>query len=209
MGEKHEVDIEKVIQTDEKSHEASGTTPVDEEHEEENSKIDAVRLDYRCRHLPVLLLPCRVRSGTFSIYFVNLATYAMGTAMAKVLPKKNITIGSYSMSLNPGPFNIKEHAVIGIAVSTAATSAYAIDILTATDLFLKHRINAFGSFILILTTQCLGYGMAGVLRKYLGYPAKMVWWSNLVQIVFYNAMHNTDEFKTKKMIRRWSYMKYF
>ncbi|KAG0212620.1 hypothetical protein BGX33_003435 [Mortierella sp. NVP41] len=44
MGEKHEVDIEKVIQTDEKSQEASGTTPVDEEHEEENSKIDAVRL---------------------------------------------------------------------------------------------------------------------------------------------------------------------
>ncbi|KAG0212621.1 hypothetical protein BGX33_003436 [Mortierella sp. NVP41] len=129
--------------------------------------------------------------------------------MAKVLPKKNITIGSYSMSLNPGPFNIKEHAVIGIAVSTAATSAYAIDILTATDLFLKHRINAFGSFILILTTQCLGYGMAGVLRKYLGYLAEMVWWSNLVQIVFYNAMHNTDEFKTKKMIRGWSYMKYF
>ena len=113
------------------------------------------------------------------------------------------------MSLNPGPFNIKEHAVIGIAISTAATYAYAIDILTATDLFLKHRINTLGAFILILTTQCLGYGMAGVLRKYLVYPAEMVWWSNLVHVVFYNAVHNTNEFKAKKMICGWSYMKYF
>lgn len=129
--------------------------------------------------------------------------------MAKILPKGQVTIGSYSMSLNPGPFNIKEHCLIGIAVSTASSSAYAIDILSATDLFLNHRINAFGSIVLIITTQCLGYGMAGTLRKYLVYPAEMVWWGNLVQVVFYNAIHNTDEFKTKKMIRGWSYMKYF
>ncbi|KAG0214959.1 hypothetical protein BGX33_001638 [Mortierella sp. NVP41] len=146
----------------------------------------------------------RVATGTFSIYFVNLASYVLGTGMSRILPKASFLIGGYSMSLNPGPFNIKEHALIGIAVSTAATSAYAM-----TDLFLNHRINAFGSIILIITTQCLGYGMAGVLRKYLVYPAEMVWWSNLVQVVFYNAMHNTDEFKTKKMIRGWSYMKYF
>jgi OPT family small oligopeptide transporter len=77
------------------------------------------------------------------------------------------------------------------------------------DLFLNHQINAFGSIVLIITTQCLGYGMAGVLRKYLVYPAEMVWWGNLVQVVFYNAMHNTDEFKSKRMFRGWSYMKYF
>ena len=51
--------------------------------------------------------------------------------------------------------------------------------------------------------------MAGSLRKYLVYPAEMVWWHNLVQVVFYNAIHNTNEFKNKRMIRGWSYMKYF
>lgn len=151
----------------------------------------------------------RVAVGYFSIYFVNLASYALGTGMARLLPKGQVTIGTYSMSFNPGPFNIKEHCLIGIAVSTASSSAYAIDILSATDLFLNHRINAFGSIVLIITTQCLGYGMAGTLRKYLVYPAEMVWWGNLVQVVFYNAIHSTDEFKTKRMIRGWSYMKYF
>ncbi|KAG0072907.1 hypothetical protein BGZ89_001582 [Linnemannia elongata] len=202
------------------------------EDEPENSKIEAVRLVVPLADDPTLVCITfrfwilslffsiigsvineyyyfRVNYGTFSIYFVNLASYALGTGMARVLPTNKLTIGGYSMSFNSGPFNIKEHTVIGIAVSTASTVAYATDILAVTDLFLSHRINALGSIVLIITTQCLGYGMAGVLRKYLVYPAEMVWWGNLVQVVFYNAIHNTDEFKTKKMIRGWSYMKYF
>ncbi|KAF9094987.1 hypothetical protein BGX29_009216, partial [Mortierella sp. GBA35] len=124
----------------------------------------------------------RTTSGSFSIFFVNLASYSIGKFMAKYLPNSSFSLGGYSMSLNPGPFNIKEHALIGITVSTAAGAAYAIDILSATDLFLNHRIGAVGSLILIITTQCVGYGMAGMLRKYLVYPAEMVWWSNLVQV---------------------------
>ncbi|KAG0361413.1 hypothetical protein BGZ54_009104 [Gamsiella multidivaricata] len=193
----------------------------------ENSRIEAVRLDdptlvsvtFRFWILSFFFSVIgsvinqyyyfRTTTGTFSIFFVNLASYVLGKGMARTLPRAKVTIGNFGMSLNPGPFNIKEHALIGIAVSTAATSAYAIDILSAMDLFLHHRINAFGSLVLIITTQCLGYGMAGVLRKYLVYPAEMVWWGNLVQIVFYNAIHNTDEFKTKRMVHGWSYMKFF
>ncbi|KAF9205239.1 hypothetical protein BGZ49_004309 [Haplosporangium sp. Z 27] len=140
---------------------------------------------------------------------VRLVTYTIGAIMARVLPTGSTSIFSYSISLNPGPFNIKEHAMIGIAVSTASNNAYAIDILAAMDLFLHYRLSAIGSIILIITTQCLGYGMAGVMRKYLVYPAEMVWWSNLVNVVFYNALHNTDEFKSKRMVRGWSYMTYF
>ncbi|KAF9309415.1 hypothetical protein BG003_009786 [Podila horticola] len=151
----------------------------------------------------------RAAKGNFSIYFVNLASYGMGTFMARTLPTTKWTIGGHSFSLNPGPFNIKEHTLIGVGVSAAAGSAYAIYTLSVMDLMLKHRIDALGSMILIVTTQCLGYGMAGTLRKYLVYPAEMVWWPTLVQVVFYNAMHNTDEFKNRKMIRGWSYMKYF
>jgi len=109
----------------------------------------------------------RTTSGSFSIFFVNLASFSIGKFVKRCLPTKSLPIGSYKMSLNPGPFNIKEHALIGITVSTAAGSAYAIDILSATDLFLNHRIGVVGSLILIITTQCIGYGMAGLLRKYL------------------------------------------
>ncbi|KAG0046037.1 hypothetical protein BGZ83_008764, partial [Gryganskiella cystojenkinii] len=120
-----------------------------------------------------------------------------------------ISIFGSDYSLNPGPFNIKEHALIGIAVGTGAGSAYAIDILAATDLFLDFRVNALGSLLMIITTQSCGYGMAGMLRKYLVYPAEMVWWGNLVQVVFYNAMHKTDDYSRIRMVRGWSRMKFF
>lgn len=129
--------------------------------------------------------------------------------MARILPTTAIRIGKFTLSLNPGPFSIKEHALIGITVSTAATAAYAIVILSAMDLYLNDRINTLGSLLLILTTQCIGYGMAGMFRKYLVYPAEIVWWSNMIQVVFYNAIHNTDESRARRMIRGWSYMKFF
>ncbi|KAG0048597.1 hypothetical protein BGZ83_006453 [Gryganskiella cystojenkinii] len=231
MGEKNEHESEKErISSLEKAY--IGDSVSLEETEQENSKIEAVRLVVPLTDDPTMVALTfrfwvlsllfsimgavvmqyymfRATPGTFSIYFVNLASYGLGTLMARILPTKKWTIGAYSVSLNPGPFNIKEHALIGIAVSTASHSAYAIYTLSVMDLFLKHRINPLGALILITSTQCLGYGMAGTLRKYLVYPAEMVWWPNLVQVVFYNAIHNTDEFKAKRMIRGWSYMKYF
>ncbi|GJJ75293.1 hypothetical protein EMPS_07651 [Entomortierella parvispora] len=229
MSDKYEHEPEKAV--DEKGLEAQ-TIEAIEEPEVENSKIEAVRLVVPVTDDPTLVAVTfrfwvisflfsvigsviqqyyfyRSTSGSFSIFFVNLASYAIGKAMARTLPSTSVSLGGFSFSLNPGPFNIKEHCLIGIAVSTAAGAAYAIDILSATDLFLDHRIGALGSLLLIITTQCVGYGMAGVLRKYLVYPAEMVWWSNLVQVVFYNAMHKTDDFANQKMIRGWSYMKYF
>ncbi|KAF9929924.1 hypothetical protein FBU30_001083 [Linnemannia zychae] len=227
MSEKHEYDSENAnddINTDDKS------LPLDIEIE--NSCIPAVAtvvpitdnptlstLTFRFWVIATLLgiigaiiqqyYFYRTAAGSYSIFFVNLASYAIGKFMEKTLPSQSITIGSLSFSLNPGLFNIKEHALIAVAAGTAASSAYAIEILSSTDLFLNFRIGPVGSLLLLITTQSVGYGMAGLLRKYLVYPAEMVWWGNLVLVAFYNGLHNTGEFSTKRMIRGWSYMKFF
>ncbi|KAF9126693.1 hypothetical protein BGW39_006440 [Mortierella sp. 14UC] len=200
--------------------------------EQENSPIEAVRAAVPITDDPTLIIITfrfwilsflftalgaviqqyyffRTVAGNYSIFFVNLVTFSLGKGMARFLPTSKLTIGGYALSFNPGPFNIKEHAMIGIAVSSGAGAAYAIDILSATDLFLNFRINHFGSLAMVITTQCVGYGMAGMLRKYLVYPAEMIWWSNLVQVVFYNTMHNTDEFKRIRLVRGWTRMKFF
>ncbi|KAG0361744.1 hypothetical protein BG005_007450 [Podila minutissima] len=202
------------------------------EEEQENSPIEAVRLVVPITDDPTLPVVTfrfwllsflftalgatiqqyyffRSTSGAFSIFFVNLVTFSLGKGLARIMPTAKITLFGQDLSLNPGPFNIKEHALIGIAVSTGASAAYAIDILSATDIFLDYRINFLGSMIIIITTQCCGYGMAGLLRKYLVYPAEMVWWSNLVQVVFYNTLHNTDQFQKIRLVRGWSSMKFF
>ncbi|KAF9354442.1 hypothetical protein BGX26_007721 [Mortierella sp. AD094] len=230
MADKYEHEAEKAYAVDEKK--IDDIVNLSEDAEPENSKIEAVRLAVPLTDdptLPVITFRFwvlsfifagigsvisqyyyfRAASGTYSIYFVNLVSYGLGIVMARYLPTASFTIGSHSFSLNPGPFNIKEHALIGISANTAAVSAYAVDILSSTDLMLNYRIPAVGAIILIITTQCLGYGMAGSMRKYLVYPAEMVWWTNLVQVVFYNAMHGSDKYKARNMAGGLSYMQFF
>lgn len=42
----------------------------------------------------------------------QLLTYPLGKTMAKVLPQRKFKILRWTFSLNPGPFNIKEHCII-------------------------------------------------------------------------------------------------
>lgn len=50
--------------------------------------------------------------------------------MSKMIPRRGLF-----RYLNPGPFNIKEHAAIIICCSTAAGSAIAIQVISVQDLF--------------------------------------------------------------------------
>ncbi|KAG0242482.1 hypothetical protein BGW41_004050 [Actinomortierella wolfii] len=151
----------------------------------------------------------RTTYSSYSIFFVNLGSFYLGKLMARYLPKASFNLFGQSLSFNPGPFNIKEHAAIGIACNAGAAAAYAVDIMAATDLFLNYRISALGGILLIITTQCVGYGLAGLMRKYVVYPAEMVWWENLIQVSFYNTLHNTDEYKRVRLVRGWTRMKLF
>lgn len=64
---------------------------------------------------------------TLSSYAVQLLSWGMGDAMAKYLPKKTFTIFGRSFSLNPGPWNAKEHALIVVAYWGSCYAAYGKD----------------------------------------------------------------------------------
>ena len=51
-----------------------------------------------------------------------LLSYPIGKAWARYLP--NVTL--FGMSLNPGPFTIKEHVIITIMATTSDGTAYAV-----------------------------------------------------------------------------------
>jgi hypothetical protein len=53
--------------------------------------------------------------NTLSSYAVQLLSWGMGDALAKYLPKRTFTVFGKSFSLNPGPWNAKEHALIVVA----------------------------------------------------------------------------------------------
>ncbi|KAL3504979.1 hypothetical protein ACH5RR_034820 [Cinchona calisaya] len=132
---------------------------------------------------------------SITVITAQVATLPVGHFMAKVLPKKKFRIpgfGSREFSLNPGPFNMKEHALISIFASTGTGTAYAISIVDIIKAFYHRKISFLASWILVVTTQVLGYGWAGIMRKYVVEPAEMWWPSSLVQVSMFRALHEKD-----------------
>ena len=133
---------------------------------------------------------------TIGTLVIQLLAFPIGKFMAKVLP-----VGH----LNPGPFNIKEHVLIALTANCAGSTAYAVDIIVIQKVFYEQDFGFGANFLLILTTQMLGYGMAGVLRRYLVYPAAMIWPANLVQVALFNTLHQEEELKPGQ----WSRYRFF
>ncbi|KAK4423034.1 Oligopeptide transporter 4 [Sesamum alatum] len=135
---------------------------------------------------------------------VQVATLPVGRFMAKVLPTTKFHLpgfGSREFSLNPGPFNMKEHVLISIFANAGSTfgggSAYAVGIVDIIKAFYKSSILFFASWILVITTQVLGYGWAGIRRKYVVELAEMWWPSSLVQVSLFRAVHEKDSGKNR------------
>lgn len=117
----------------------------------------------------------------------------LGHLMARTLPKRVFFQGSrWAFSLNPGPFNVKEHVLITIFANSGAGTVYATHILSAVKVFYKRKLTLFPAFIIMLTTQVLGFGWAGLFRKYLVDPGAMWWPGNLVQVSIFRALHEKD-----------------
>ncbi|KAJ8551783.1 hypothetical protein K7X08_021798 [Anisodus acutangulus] len=148
----------------------------------------------------------RTQPLTISAILMQIAVLPIGKFMAATLPKKNFKLfGRWgSFSLNPGPFNIKEHVIITVmancGVSIGGGDAYSIGAITVMKAYYKQSVSFLCSLIIVLTTQILGYGWAGMLRRYLVDPVDMWWPSNLAQVSLFRALHEKEP-KTRSLTR--------
>lgn len=86
----------------------------------------------------------------------QIAVVPIGHFMAKVLPTRSFFKGTrFEFTMNPGPFNVKEHVLITIFANSGAGSVYATHILTAVKLLYKRKLTFLPAFIVMLTTQVL------------------------------------------------------
>jgi len=125
--------------------------------------------------------------------------------MARVLPTREFNVFGWKFTMNPGPFNVKEHVLVTIIANCGAGTAYAVDIIVIQRVFYKQDFGFVANLLLILTTQLVGYGMAGILRRYLVYPAAMIWPSNLVTVALFNTLHRKEEI----LPGQWTRQKFF
>lgn len=147
------------------------------------------------------LLYFRYPSVTISGLVVQLVAYPCGKFLEKTLPSRAVKTRWGSFSLNPGPFNIKEHTMISIMATVVYQRAY------ATDIFLVQRINynqtwSFGYQILVtLSTQLIGFSFAGFCRRFVIWPASMIWPSVLPYCTLLSTLHHQKAPGVGKMSR--------
>lgn len=81
----------------------------------------------------------------------------LGNLMAAYLPNKPIRIRGTQcfFSLNPGPFNLKEHVLITIFANSGSNTNYAVNIITIVKAFYHRGIHPLAAILLTQTTQVI------------------------------------------------------
>lgn len=132
--------------------------------------------------VPVVLLLIAHPLGKFLAYSLPITTYR--------LPR---VLGGVEFSLNPCPWNIKEHVLVFIMTNISVGPAYAINAVVVAEYYYKLHLGFWFSMVLILATQMTGFGLAGLCRRFLVWPASMVWPQNLMTCTLLNTFHAEED----------------
>jgi hypothetical protein len=128
---------------------------------------------------------------------LTVVAYVLGDAMAAAIPRKGLFL-----YLNPHDFTRKEHAAITIMASASAVSALATEALAAQELFYGGYPSKAAGIFIVLSSQLLGFGVAGLLREIVVHPTKMLWPMTLPVTTLLETIHR-DKANTKRRMRVW------
>lgn len=143
----------------------------------------------------------RMPSIAISTYVVQLLSMPLGLLMAKWLPERIFRLGPLHFTLNPGPFNQKEHILVAMMANVAfgghSTGAYIVSIIQVLKLDRFYGEKVLSNSIpwqitTLLATQLIGYGCAGMARRFLVYPPAMIWQKPLANIALTKALYKDN-----------------
>ncbi|KAJ3477668.1 hypothetical protein NLI96_g10300 [Meripilus lineatus] len=115
----------------------------------------------------------------------QLLSFPVGRAWARLVPNVKV----FGVSLNPGPFSIKEHVLVTIMASVGAGSAYATDIVAVQRVYYNQIYNFSYQWMVVMSTQLIGFSIGGIARRFLVQPPSMIWPANLVTCALFNTLH--------------------
>ncbi|RDA85762.1 hypothetical protein CP532_6306 [Ophiocordyceps camponoti-leonardi (nom. inval.)] len=122
----------------------------------------------------------------------QILAWPLGHGWARFMPDWQLEMLGRRWKLNPGPFNVKEASVIAVMASVSFSVAYSTDIILAQLVFYKQDFGLLFQMLLTISTQSLGYGIAGAMRKFLVIPAGMVWPATLVNVAMINVIYSYE-----------------
>ncbi|GBE78395.1 Glutathione transporter 1 [Sparassis crispa] len=139
----------------------------------------------------------RAPSPSLTPSLVVLVTHPLGKLCAYLLPITTYRLprflGRLEFSLNPGPWNIKEHALVYMMANVAIGAPYSILATIVSDQDYGRRLDYWFTVLLIISTQLTGFGLSGLCRRFLVWPASMIWPSNLITCTLLNTLHAEED----------------
>jgi hypothetical protein len=86
-------------------------------------------------------------------------------------------------------------------VAASASTPEAMMVLSVQKLYYNINPTPIVGIFLILSTQMLGYGLAGVLRRTLVYPTNMLYPTNLPTAALLESLHKKEKIDVKKKLK--------
>ncbi|KAK4034638.1 OPT oligopeptide transporter protein-domain-containing protein [Parachaetomium inaequale] len=148
--------------------------------------------------------------------FIVLIAYFFGNAWAAVFPRGDrlsarwrerggqgklplwISVATF---INPGPWNLKEHAICAITATSASNAAASIMVFAAQDLFYDLPISATTVILAVISIGLFGYGICGIMRPIAVWHVDAVYWSTLPTVKTLQGLHWQDVKSSKPL--RW------
>ncbi|KAF6835534.1 peptide transporter mtd1 [Colletotrichum plurivorum] len=129
-----------------------------------------------------------------SAVFLQLLVFVFGEAWALATPRPERFKASWLQTalrfVNSGQsFGIKEHVVASLIASSGNNGLSGVEIYAVERLFYDRAVTATTAILATFSISLCGFVLAGVLRPLIVYPAEMVYWSTLPQVVLYQNLH--------------------
>ncbi|KAF6527045.1 hypothetical protein HZS61_010089 [Fusarium oxysporum f. sp. conglutinans] len=127
------------------------------------------------------LFSLRQPSISIGPLIAQIVAWPMGHGWAKFVPDREFTTFGITWTLNPGPFNVKEHAIIVVMASVSFSVAYATDIILAQVIFYKQDFGLVFQLLLTISTQSTGVSLLPItfdwtqIAGYVGSPLIPPW----------------------------------
>ncbi|OBT55803.1 hypothetical protein VE04_03961 [Pseudogymnoascus sp. 24MN13] len=123
----------------------------------------------------------RYPSFSLNSLICQLIAYPIGCAWARWMPEHEFNWFGLKWKTNPGKFNMKEHTIITVMANCSLSGpvAYSLDTIVALKGFYKRDLGWGFNVLFTISQQVIGYGLAGICRRFLVWPAAMIWPTNL------------------------------
>ncbi|KAK2596753.1 hypothetical protein QQS21_006148 [Conoideocrella luteorostrata] len=113
---------------------------------------------------------------------------------------------SWRLWLAQGKWNEKEHTCVYVSSNVAFGFAFATDVIVEQTQFYNQPAPIMYQLLLTVSTQILGYGFAGMARRFLVRPSGMIWPGTLMSAAMFSTLHKQDnKIANGWTISRWKF----